>query len=61
MAVVMVARLIQDNGFEKVALFYQLLHKGSTADNAFRSAFRAPMDGFLNEMNGYFNRLRSRQ
>jgi hypothetical protein len=61
MSVVMAYRLIQDNGFENVVFFYQLLHSGSNPDNAFVAAFRVPMAWFLSDMNVYFDRLRSNQ
>lgn len=57
MSAVMVARLVQDNGFEKIILFYQLLHKGTARDKAFLTAFRLPSAQFLNEMNAYFANL----
>jgi hypothetical protein len=58
MAVVMTSRLIGDNGFGKVLLYYQLLHNGSDPDKAFITAFGRPMSDFLTEMNEYFNNLR---
>lgn len=61
MSVVMAYRLIQDNGFENVVFFYQLLHSGRSPDNAFVAAFRVPMAWFLSDMNAYFERLRSNQ
>ncbi len=59
MSVLMTARLIQDNGFENVIFFYQLLHNGSAADKAFITAFRVPMSWFLTDMNAYFEKLRN--
>jgi hypothetical protein len=59
MAVVMAARLVQDNGFENIVFFYQLLHNGTDRDKAFITAFRVPMAWFLKDMNEYFDRLRS--
>jgi hypothetical protein len=59
MSVVMAARLVQDNGFENIVFFYQLLHNGTNRDKAFISAFRVPMAWFLSDMNDYFDRLRS--
>ena len=61
MSVVMAYKLIQDNGFENVVFFYQLLHGGSSPDKAFAAAFRAPMAWFLSDMNAYFDRIRSGQ
>jgi len=61
MAEVMAYRLIQDNGFENVVFFYQLLHGGSTPDKAFLTAFRAPMSFFLADMNEYFDKLRAKR
>ena len=58
MSVVMAARLVQDNGFENVIFFYQLLHNGSDPDKAFVSAFRVPMAWFLSDMNAFFDQLR---
>ncbi|MCJ7664231.1 MAG: hypothetical protein MUO24_08315 [Desulfobacterales bacterium] len=59
MSVVMASRLVQDNGFENIVFFYQLLHNGTDRDKAFISAFRVPMAWFLSDMNDYFDRLRS--
>lgn len=58
MSVVMAARLVQDNGFENIVFFYQLLHNGTDRDKAFMAAFRAPMAWFLSDMNAYFAGLR---
>ena len=58
MAAVMTYRLIGDNGFEKVILYYQLLHNGSDPETAFITAFGRPMSDFLADMNDYFNKLR---
>lgn len=58
MAVVMAARLVQDNGFENIIFFYQLLHNGTDRDKAFISAFRVPMAWFLSDMNTHFDQLR---
>jgi hypothetical protein len=60
MAVLMTYKLIQDNGFENVVFFYQMLHNGTPVDKAFHAAFRAPMAWFLSDMNEYFSRLRSK-
>ena len=54
MSAVMAARLVQENGFEKIILFYQLLHTGTSRDKAFLTAFRIPTAQFLNEMNASF-------
>ena len=61
MAEVMAARLVQDNGFENIVFFYQLLHNGTDRDKAFMAAFRVPMAWFLSDMNDYFDRLRSKR
>jgi hypothetical protein len=61
MAALMTYRLVGDNGFEKVILFYQLLHNGSDSDKAFITAFGVQMSDFLIEMNDYFNRLTTKQ
>jgi hypothetical protein len=61
MAALMTYRLIGDNGFEKVILFYQLLHNGSDPDKAFITAFGVQMSDFLTDMNDYFNRLTAKQ
>ena len=58
MSVVMATRLVQDNGFENIIFFYQLLHNGTAPDHAFLSAFRVPMAWFLSDMNAYFDKLR---
>jgi hypothetical protein len=58
MAALMTHRLVGDNGFEKVLLYYQLLDNGNDPDKAFITAFGKPMSGFLAEMNEYFNNLR---
>ena len=60
MSVVMTYKLIQDNGFENVVFFYQMLHNGSSPDKAFVTAFRVPMRYFLGEMNDYFDKLRAK-
>ena len=61
MAALMTYRLVGDNGFEKVILFYQLLHNGSDSDKAFITAFGVQMSDFLADMNDYFNRLTQKQ
>jgi hypothetical protein len=61
MAALMTYRLVGDNGFEKVILFYQLLHNGSEPDKAFITAFGVQMSDFLADMNDYFNRLTTKQ
>ena len=61
MAALMTYRLVGDNGFEKVILFYQLLHNGSDPEKAFITAFGVQMSDFLTEMNDYFNRLTTKQ
>jgi len=61
MAVLMTYKLIQDNGFENVVFFYQLLHSGTPADRAFLAAFKVPMAWFLSDMNEYFAGLRRAQ
>jgi hypothetical protein len=58
MATLMLAKLVEDGGFDKVIYFYQLLHHGSDPDKAFLSVFRAPMGMFLTDMDTYFASLR---
>lgn len=58
MSVVMAYRLVQDNGFENIILYYQLLQNGTDPDKAFLTAFRVPMASFLSDMNTYFAKLR---
>jgi hypothetical protein len=58
MAAIMTYRLVGDNGFGKVSLYYQLLDNGSDPDTAFVTAFGKPMSVYLTEMNEYFNKLR---
>jgi len=61
MAALMTYRLVGDNGFEKVILFYQLLHNGNDPDKAFITAFGVQMSDYLADMNDYFNRLTTKQ
>ena len=61
MAALMTYRLIGDNGFGKVILYYQLLHNGKDPDKAFITAFGVQMSDFLADMNDYFNRLTTKQ
>jgi hypothetical protein len=61
MATVMTYRLVGDDGFGKVILYYQLLDSGSDPDTAFNTAFGMPMSKFLADMNDYFNKLRSKK
>jgi len=61
MAALMTYRLVGDTGFEKMILFYQLLHNGSDPDKAFITAFGVQMSDFLTDMNDYFNRLTAKQ
>jgi len=61
MAMLMTYRLVGDNGFEKVILYYQLLDNGSDPDTAFITAFGTPMSVALDDMNEYFNKLRSKK
>lgn len=58
MSVVMAYRLVQDNGFESIILYYQLLQNGTDPDKAFLTAFRVTMASFLSDMNTYFAKLR---
>ena len=58
MATLMLAKLADDAGFDKVVYFYQLLHYGSDPDKAFLSVFRVPMAMFLTDMDTYFASLR---
>jgi len=58
MAFLMTYRLVGDNGFGKVILYYQLLDNGSDPDKAFNTAFGVRMSDFLTDMNDYFNNLR---
>lgn len=59
MAAIMMARLVGDNGFEKLLFFHKLLHDRSDPDKAFVTAFGVPMSDFLTDMNEYFNKLRT--
>lgn len=59
MAVLMARQLSQENGFENILFFYQLLHQGVARDKAFLAAFRVPMSWFLTDMNAYFAKLRT--
>ena len=61
MAGLMTYHLVGDKGFEKVILFYQLLHDGNNPDKAFVSAFGVQMSQFLDDMNDYFNGLTTKQ
>jgi hypothetical protein len=61
MAAVMTYRLVGDDGFGKVLVYYQLLHNGTDPDKAFITAFGMPMSKFLADMNEYFNKLRSKK
>ena len=61
MAAVMTYRLVGDDGFGKMLLYYQLLDNGSDPDKAFNTAFGMPMSKFLANMNDYFNKLRSKK
>ncbi len=61
MAALMTYRLVGDNGFEKVILFYRLLHNGSDPDKAFITAFGMQMSDFLSDMDDYFNKLTKKQ
>lgn len=58
MSVVMAHRLVQDNSFESIILYYQLLQNGTDPDKAFLTAFRVTMASFLSDMNTYFAKLR---
>lgn len=59
MAVIMMARLVGNNEFEKVLFFHRLLHDGGDPDKAFVTAFGVQMSNFLTDMNEYFNKLRT--
>ena len=61
MAALMTYRLVGDTGFEKMILFYQLLHNGNDPDKAFIIAFGVQMADFLNDMNAYFSRFTTKQ
>ncbi len=58
MATLMLAKLVDDAGFDKVIYFYQLLHYGNDPDKAFLSVFRVPTAMFLSDMDKYFASLR---
>lgn len=58
MATLMLAKLTDDAGFDKVVYFYQLLHHGADPEKAFLSVFRVPMGMFLSDMDNYFASLR---
>lgn len=58
MSTLMLAKLTEDAGFDKVVYFYQQLHYGVSPDKAFLSVFRVPMQWFLGDMDRYFADLR---
>jgi len=55
---VMLHKLVEDAGFDKVVYFYQQLHHGADPDKAFVATFRVPMGWFISEMDKYFATLR---
>ena len=57
MSTLMMAKLVDQAGFDKVVYFYQQLHYGVDPDKAFISVFRVPMIYFLDEMDRYFEEL----
>lgn len=57
MSTVMMAKLVEAAGFDKVVYFYQQLHYGVDPENAFLSVFRVPMRYFLDDMDRYFEEL----
>jgi hypothetical protein len=59
MSTVMLGKLADDAGFDKVVYFYQQLHHGVSPDKAFESVFRVPMKWFLTDMDRYFSELRA--
>ena len=58
MSTLMLAKLVEGVGFDKVVYFYQQLHYGVDPDKAFLSVFRVPMQWFLTDMDRYFGELR---
>ena len=57
MSTLMLNKLVEDVGFEKLVYFYQLLHHGVSPEKAFQSVFRVPMGWFLKDMDIYFQQL----
>ena len=57
MSTVMMAKLVEAAGFDKVVYFYQQLHYGVDPDKAFLSVFRVPMRYFLDDMDRYFEEI----
>ena len=57
MSTVMMAKLAEAAGFDKVVYFYQQLHYGVDPDKAFLSVFRVPMGYFLDDMDRYFGEI----
>ncbi len=58
MSALMLNKLTEDVGFDKVVYFYQQLHHGADPDRAFIATFRVPMGWFLKDMDAYFSSLR---
>jgi hypothetical protein len=58
MSTLMLSKLVDDAGFDKVVYFYQQLHHGADPDKAFLSTFRVPMGWFTKDMDAYFTSLR---
>ena len=58
MSTLMLHKLTEDAGFDKVVYYYQLLHHGGDPDKAFLSVFNVPMEWFLNDMDKYFASIR---
>ncbi len=58
MSTLMLSKLVDDAGFDKVVYFYQQLHHGADPDKAFLNTFRVPMGWFTKDMDAYFASLR---
>ena len=58
MSTLMLNKLVEDAGFDKVVYFYQQLHHGADPDKAFLNTFRVPMGWFTRDMDAYFASLR---
>jgi hypothetical protein len=58
MSTLMLHKLTEDVGFDKVVYFYQQLHHGTDPDRAFVATFRVPMGWFIRDMDAYFASLR---
>lgn len=61
MSTLMLHRLVEDGGFDKIVYYYKLLHHGGDPDRTFLSVFNVPMAWFLGEADKYFTTLRQSQ